>query len=235
MTLPLGFVNGGFPVRRRADARFVLAIAYEQPGRHPGATKHGQFLGRQVRPNCNQRLVHDLAKHQPTGACPMRNRASDGLFERGHALRAVPDGFHHRKTEQLLHQRQIDLLACGARFIRHVQTKDEIRIGLHDLREQDQVTFKLSRIGHHHNDVRRICQLILRHALVGRKRAQAVGARQIDDVESELVDFAATGTTFDGNPGVVRHVLPSPGKRVEQRRLATIGIAGKRDPNLGRC
>jgi len=35
-----------------------------------------------------------------------------------------------------------------------------------------------------------------------------------------VVDFAAAGATFDGDPEIVRHMLPRPGKRVEQRRLA---------------
>jgi hypothetical protein len=48
----------------------------------------------------------------------------------------MADGFHHGKAEQFLHQRKIDALTGGARFVRHVETQDGVGAGLHDLGEQ---------------------------------------------------------------------------------------------------
>jgi hypothetical protein len=124
----------------------------------------------QKRSDGSDGLVHQLAQHQPVARLGRPgSHAGNGSFQAGHALAAMTDGLYHREAEQLLHQREVDLLAGGARLVRHVETQHRTAAGLHDLREQDQIALQLCGIRHHRHHVGLCDQLLLRHTLVGRQ------------------------------------------------------------------
>ena len=128
----------------------------------------------------------------------------------------------------------VDPLSGGPRLVGHVEAQNGVGPGLHDLCEQDQVPFQLRGVGDDHHHVGRVGQLVLRDPLVGGKRAEAVGPRQIDDVQSELVDVAAAGAALDRHPRIVRDVLARPGEGIEQRGLAAIRVPRQGDTDFCR-
>ena len=97
------------------------------------------------------------------------------------------DGRHHRGAEPHAQPRRVEVGAAGARLVNHVERHDDRDTGLGDL--QHEVEPPLERAGVNHDDdrVRRIAapaeHLVDRDLLVRRVRAEAVGARQIDDLD----------------------------------------------------
>ena len=165
------------------------------------------------------------------------DRMFDGFGQLDGALAVLRDGGHHRHPEALLQQLTVDLQTLFFSYVPAVQSDDHRHIQLRGLRSQKKIAAEVFHIDDHDNEVGRDLpfgmsgQNIHRHAFIQRVGTQAVGARQIHQL-----DFLAEGKfplprlLLDGYPGVVAHMLAHPGQYVEQRGLAGVGIADQGDP-----
>jgi len=63
-------------------------------------------------------------------------------------------------------------------------------------------------------------------------RTQSMGARQIDKLDSLVVDFERADMTFNRNAGVVANPLPETGQSIKQCALAGIWITDHRDAGI---
>ena len=75
---------------------------------------------------------------------------------------------------------------------------------------------------------------LARHLLVGARGIEAVGTRQVDQLER----FSArqrqpAGLALYRDAGIIGDLLPRAGQRVEQGRLARIGVADQRGDTFG--
>src|SRR3546814_6416379 len=67
------------------------------------------------------------------------------------------------------------------------------------------------------------------------RSGQAVGSGQVDQRQRAAVGEARVPClALDGDPGIIGDLLPRASQRVEQARLAGIGIADERDRGNGR-
>ena len=106
---------------------------------------------------------------------------------------------------------------------------------LHFEREA-QADRQVHRVDHAHHEFgrRRVRdaaqQDVARDGFVERRRAQAVGARQIEDAQRASVGGGALAfAALDGDARVVSDLLAAAGQAIEERGLAAIGNADQRD------
>jgi hypothetical protein len=121
--------------------------------------------------------------------------------------------------------------ALCLRHVEHVEGQDDGHAQFEDLGGQVEVALEVGGVRDGHDDVGPDLALLLAeddvngHHLVGAARRQAVGARQVDQVESPSGAGHVPLLGFDGDAGVVADVLPQAGQGVEESRLAGVGVA----------
>lgn len=162
-----------------------LGVALQQFQRHPACG-----IGRRhVRREQRMQVLEDLAmrlgdlRPQRCEAGRVAGEAQRRLGELRHSLGASRHQRHHRQTERGGEHRRIDGDALSGGHVGHVEAEHHRRIEAERKQLGEQVEAALERGGVHDHDHRiRLLedQEIAGHALLGRVRAQAVGAGQVD-------------------------------------------------------
>jgi hypothetical protein len=147
---------------------------------------------------------------------------------------------HHRNADLLLQLRGRHVNPPPLGDVDHVQRDHQWPAEFDQLTDEIEIPLQVARIDDNDDEVRRrrvspqAAQHFHRHVLIGRAANQTVCARQIDDVHpSPVIELASAGFLFNGDAGVVGDLLPQAGERVEDRRLARVRIAGKRNRQRG--
>ncbi len=156
------------------------------------------------------------------------------------AAAAHRDRTHHGQAEFATELLGVDLDAALARDIHHVERQHDRTTDLLQLQHQTQRQTQVGRVGDTHDQVgghvvlRAAQHDVARHLFVGRAGAQRIGAGQVHDAHRAAGRGRQwTDLLFDGDAGIVGDLLPAAGQRIEQGRLAAIGIADQR--NHGRA
>ena len=138
------------------------------------------------------------------------------------------DGFHDGRADQPRHFGEVELEAAGLGDVAHVEGEHHGHAQLHELHRQIQVALQVRRVDHVDDHVGFFLDdEIPRDPLFLGVGRQAVGARQIHDVEFRVAAEAGAFLLFDRHAGIVADVLAGAGQLVEQGGLAGIGIAGQ--------
>ena len=167
------------------------------------------------------------------------HRESDGAADRAaQRIEALPgggDGRDRLHPEPVAELRGVHRDAGGGRLVDHVEGDDHGDAGLDDLQHQVEPALEGAGVDHDDDGIGKVAapaeDLVHRHLLVQRVRAQAVGARQVDDLgpraarQRDLPRGAG-----DGHSGVVADARPRPGQCVEDGGLARVGVARDEDP-----
>jgi len=206
----------GVALRARLDAvtfadRLVALEHHERLGAGADAGEPGDQVG----------LELDVGV---AGACA-RNRRNE-LFE---SLAFDGDGLEHRHAEQVLEQVAVDVDAALASLVGHVERDDHALAHVHELQREEEVALEVHGVDHVDDDFTRQDD-VARDGLFVVKGADAVDAGGVDDV---VLPYA-TARQLDGGAGEVAHVHVGAGQRVEDDRLADVGVAHQYD-GLASC
>ena len=154
--------------------------------------------------------------------------------------RARDDG-HDRHAQVGGQARLVDGQALRPCLVDHVEGDHGARAGVDDLAGQVQRAAQRRGVGHDQHGVGANAgapeHRVDGDLFVLRARAQAVGARQVDQVDrTDAVELDDRGGPRDRHAGVVADLDVGAGERVEQRGLARVGIAGDQNhrPSRGR-
>ncbi|OQA41067.1 MAG: hypothetical protein BWY52_02694 [Chloroflexi bacterium ADurb.Bin325] len=212
-----------------------LAVPLQQLQRDPlRLVRRGDVPIQQQR----ERVQHRPMFGTDLGAVRRKTAGIDGQLQRGvHQLADadVARGHHldHRHAERGLQHVRLDADAVLLGHVAHVEPDDEGPAQRQQLRGEIEAPFQRGRVDHCHDHVGLLLQEILaRDALLLGVGGQAVGARQIDDVERRVAVLKAAGLLLDGLARPVAHVLVQAGQHVEDGGLADVGLADQRDGQL---
>ncbi len=170
----------------------------------------------------------------------MAQRLDQRLAKRVEAAAADRDGGHDGQAQRLRQPLGIERQAVTLGEVDHVERHDDRHPQRLQLKDEAQVVVEIARVDDDEQRVgpplaRQLSEHhVARHALVGARRIEAVGAGQVDEFGRAPVGKRQTaGMPLDRDAGIVAHLLPRASEGVEQRRLAGIGIADQRDQGGG--
>ena len=150
----------------------------------------------------------------------------------GQAALAHGDGGDDRNAEFARHAFDVDADALALGDVVHVERQHHRAADLLQFQQQPQHQPQIGGIGDADDDIgRRFAgqpaeHEIARDLFVRAAGAQRIGAGQIDDGGAAAGRRRDTADLlFDGDAGIVGNLLARAGERVEQRRLARIGIS----------
>ncbi len=167
----------------------------------------------------------------------------DGLLAAARHLHGTLSRFHHaialqrgnlddRHAQVIGELGRVNAVAVLADNVHHVQRNDHRDAQFGELRGQVQVALQVGRV----DDVEQRVRALVDQHVTGddffhRVRAQGVNARKIrnDDI---LLALEAAFLLLNRNARPVADELVRAGERVEQRGLAAVRVAGKRDLDL---
>ena len=148
------------------------------------------------------------------------------------------DGHHgyDRNRQRLLQCLEVDGDSQFFGDVVHVQRDDDRSIQLQHLRGQKQVALQIGCVQNAHDHVRRGVVVMSQKdveddGLVRLVDRQTVRPRQVKNLHRRtgVGGPKRSGTSFDGDAGVVADALPEAGQGIEQRALAGVGIADQGD------
>ena len=143
-----------------------------------------------------------------------------------HALAALERGGNHRHTEQSAQHLQVKMVAATLELVIHVQRADHTDVHVYQLCGQIEVALQVRGIDHVDHHVGHLLREMFAHVeLLRRVAAERVGAWQIGKVELIAEHRSMSLGGVDGHTAVVAHMRVSSAGVVEQRGLATVGIA----------
>ena len=232
LPLPGGDVEGPLPIlAQRADLLFEGALAGEQLARDPAPLALlDPDLGQRLLDGCERALEAVAEDERAAAAHGVVGGGREPLLELPESLAAVAHRLDDGEAEQLGEAGDVHPLARQPRLVGHVEAEHGVGIDVHDLGEEDERPGQVARIDDHGDDVEVSAeQLVLRHALLRRERAQGVAAGQVDDVVAAPVVAVAPLALLDRHAGVVAHPLAATGQAVEHGRLAGVGLPGDGD------
>ena len=166
-----------------------------------------------VRRSCSsgsERPARASASAARTSSKPSRRTATVGTT-----------GTSSRRGELL----DVDLHALGLRLVHHVERDDHGDAHVDDLLGEEEVALQVDGVDHVEDDVG-LHDDVARHRLLVVERRDAVDAGR---VQHDVVAHAPAGDG-DGRAGVVGDVDVEAGERVEEERLADVGVADQDDP-----
>jgi len=149
-------------------------------------------------------------------------------------------GRHHRHAELAFQRLRVEHQPVALGEIDHVERDHHRQAERDQLQREAQVIVEIGGIDHHDQRVGqplaalRPRHHVARHAFVGAGRFEAVGAGQVDQLDRAAVGKGqAPRMALDRDAGIIAHLLPRAGHRVEQGALAGIGIADQRYQRRG--
>ena len=147
-----------------------------------------------------------------------------------YALAAQGGDLHHRHAERLLQLFRVQPVAVLFDGVHHVQGDDDGDVYLHDLRREIEVAFEVGRV----DDVDDAVRLFVDDVVAGDDLFRRIGREGID--AGQVYDLDLFGQLFidalplvDGDARPVADVRRAARKGVEQRRLAAVRVARKRE------
>ncbi len=172
----------------------------------------------------------ELGAHRSAALEHARERTA----QRVQALASPRDDRDHRHSERGLERGHVDLDPCGSGLVHHVERDDRGDTGLEHLVREVEMPLQRARIAHHHDRCgsapRPWKDRVDRDLLLGRSRGQAVGSRDVDQIDADsAVELDPAHASIDGDAGIVSGPRARAGERIEERRLAGIGVAGEQD------
>ena len=215
--------------QRRVHHRRDLGVAFEQLERHPilRVGRRG-VIGDEAAHGSEHRLVLG-ADGWPVGRVGVRRL---GHLDRGvgqllHALVPGRHHRHHRDAERRLQHVRLDVDAVLLGDVEHVQPQHHRLLHRQQFRHQIEVALQCRGVDHGDDDVGPLAdQVVARDPLFLRVGGQAVGARQIHQVEAEAVLAAeGAGLLLHRLARPVADVLAQAGEHVEDGGLAHVGLA----------
>ena len=229
--------RGPYPRRDTCQIVRRMVVDRQQHPRGPGA--RGGVVGVHLALHDRGELVHVVPGgvgqgHRRRKASRRTERGRERGQQAGQVLAAARDDRHHRRADPDRQALQIDLDAGRARLVHHVERDDDVRAGFEDLGDEVEVARERGGVRHDEHGVGPLADAaqhgVDRHLLVARSRAEAVGARQIDQVRrAEAGNLDDSRRARDGDAGVVADLDVRAGERVEERRLAGVWIARDED------
>ena len=163
-------------------------------------------------------------------------RRLDGLDERVGAAALHRNRRQHRDAEFRCEARHVDMHMTAGGNIHAVERQHHRQAESLHLEREAQANGQVHRVddAHHELGSRRVGdapeQHIARDGFVERRRAQAVGARQIENAQRASVGRGALAfAAFDGDARVVSDLLAAAREAIEECGLAAIGNADQRD------
>ena len=163
----------------------------------------------------------------------------DGAEEVLHASSALERCGHERHAEERAQRGQVDAVAALLKLVVHVQRADHRHIHVHQLRGEVEVALQIGGIDHVDDHVGHLLhQMSPDVELLGRVARQRVGAGQVGQPELIAEVRGCALGRVDGHAAVVAYMGMGAAGVVEQRCLATIGVAHQRhvdDAALAQC
>ncbi len=164
---------------------------------------------------------------------------SQGLAQLVEAFAAHRDGRDHGHAERFGQSLRIEHQPVAFGQIHHVERDDGGQAEREQFLREHQMLFDIRGIEHDHQRIGAGLALefahhdLAGHFLVGTRRVERIAARQVDQLhrfaggEDHPARFA-----LDRDAGIIGDLLARAGERVEQRALASIGIAREGDETL---
>ncbi len=164
------------------------------------------------------------------------DRLAQPLLEHVDPALAHRDGGDHGHAELALQRLGIEDQAVALGHVDHVERDHHRQAQRGQLEREAQVIVEIGGIDHHDDRIGQLLACLLaeqhvaRHRLIGRGGVEAVGARQIEQLDRAAIgQRQPAGMTLDGDARIIADLLPRAGQRVEQGALAGIGIADERN------
>jgi len=182
-------------------------------------------------------LLERIGQVREKGDRPRRDLApmhgENPRSQGGHPLSRAGDRWKDRHAKLLLQLRRVDQMPVVAGHIHHVQRHQRRIAQLDDLSRAVKIPLEVRSVHHNHNQVRRrhvlhpVKENVPRNLLVQRLRTEAVGPRQIQNIDRRRgVDARQTPLLpLHSDPGVVAHFRAQSRQDIEQRRLPAVRIA----------
>ena len=132
------------------------------------------------------------------------------------------------RPSSTLRRGRVDADALGSGAVADVEGQDERQAQLQQLRGEVQVALQVRGVDDVDDGVGLTAQQVVTgDDLLGREGREAVGARQVDEATHDVPVAEGALRAGHGLAGPVADVLPRAGERVEDARLAGVGIAGQ--------
>ena len=171
-------------------------------------------------------------------------RGEQDRVELGEQLRnaafAHRDGLDHGNAELGREFRRVEHEPVACRQIDHVERDHDRQAEVDQLQREAQMIVEIGRVDHHQQNIGQAFPRLLAEQDVAGDGF--VGAGRVEPVGAGKIDQFGNGATWQGEPSdvaldryarIVSDLLTGAGERVEQRRLAGIGVADDRDQRCG--
>ena len=143
-----------------------------------------------------------------------------------HALARLEDGGHHRQTEELRELVGIHVVTALHRFVEHVERYDHTEVHVDELCGEVEVAFEVACVDDIDHHIRCLLHELLAHVeLFGGVGGERIGAREINEVEGVAFILGMSFLGIHGHARIVAYALVRTGGKVEERGLATVGVA----------
>ena len=145
------------------------------------------------------------------------------------------DGRYDRHAEFGRELQRIERQPVALGKIEHVERDHDRQTERDQLEREAEMIVEVRRVDHHDQGVGqplaglRTGDEVARHALVGARGFEAIGAGQVDQIDDAAIgERQLARMALDRDAGIIANLLPGAGQRVEQRALAGIRIADQR-------
>ena len=160
----------------------------------------------------------------------MRN-AVDLVAQLLHAETGRTDRLYDRSAEETAQLFKIEVQPALLRIVDHIEHQQHRQVKFGQLRGQVKVALGVAGVDDVQDQVDPAVQKLLKRDLLLRRGVrQTVNARQVDDLDLEIVDPAHAALAFDRHAGVVADMLPGAGQLVENRGFSAVRVTRERDP-----
>ena len=198
----------------------------------PGACRPSSDARRDVQRHLLDALLH-LGRQRRAGGLAQAAAGADaqhGGLELHEALAPRRHRGHHGDAEVPREHLGVRRPPAARGLVREVQRHDDAVAHVEQLQRQVQAARQVGGVGDGDHDVRPpLEQRAAGGLLVVARPVQRVAAGQVDDLDGPALPARADGAGVDAHAGAVGRLARGPGERVEQRRLADVGVAGHAD------
>ena len=159
------------------------------------------------------------------------DQSDQSPLEVGHAASLVRLDQDDRHAQLLPQPSEVDFESAMLGHVDHVQHDDGRQAQLQHLADQVEIALQVAGVDDRHHQIDRPHVLAAgqQHVdgdhLVGRARRQAVGAGQIDNVETVAGMFQMADFFLDRHARIVAGALADAGQGIEESRLARVRVA----------
>ncbi len=216
------------------DGRLTAGSGPLEAAHRRGAVRGEAPREQIVQRRLDRRRVDDAARRSPRRARRLHERRA----QRAEPRAARGRDRHDRTAEPLRQHVGVDDDVPGAGDVDHGQRHDQRPAELDELCREVQIALDVGGIDDVQEHVGRAFERVVAgDALVEGKAVdvgvQGVGARQVDHLDIDAGMGEAPGLLLDRDARPVADILAKTGERVEEGRLARVGVADHRDLDDG--